>query len=522
MIKVSNKRVAIFDKSIEKTVTCLRRPPYHWNRMINITTDSQKNTYTAYNIGKAFYPNEEVKVNFAENGWKPADVYLMLEKETGKSLPWGMLTGVRPTKLSMEKVQEGMSRADFITWFSENRFVSEEKAALAYDVAQREWMLVKELMEKATHQNGEDLSIEATSQNPADATGQLKITDTYSLYVNIPFCPTICTYCSFSSGAIADYVNVIDDYLDCVIKELDAIARLCKEKKLLTVYIGGGTPTTLTAPQLERLLKHIQKTFLTSEAYDAEIANKQNTCSQMEFTLEAGRPDTITREKLEVAKKYGVTRISVNPQTMQDETLKRIGRKHEAGKIKEAMELARSCGFDNINMDLIMGLPQEGTKEAADTLEKVAALKPDCLTVHSLSIKRTAEMAKQTTEAETVEEMLKLGAETAKNMGMKPYYLYRQKGIAGNFENTGYAAPGKECLYNILIMEEIHSILAVGAGASTKLVLDKAVPNPNRGNHALTKILRCENVSNISEYISRIDEMIERKEKLYLIDNTIM
>ncbi|MCQ2530789.1 MAG: coproporphyrinogen dehydrogenase HemZ [Lachnospiraceae bacterium] len=458
--------------------------------MIQITTDSQKNTYTAYNIGKAFYPEEEVKVNFAEDGYKPADVYLMLQKETGRDLPWGMLTGVRPTKLSMEKVQEGMGREEFIRWFRENRFVSEEKAGLAYDVAKREWKLVKDLAEKVLGADSSD-----------------KITDTYSLYVNIPFCPTICTYCSFSSGAIADYVNVIDDYLDCVIKELDATAALCKEKKLLTIYIGGGTPTTLTAAQLERLLKHINEVFIPRN-------------SQIEFTLEAGRPDTITKEKLEVAKKYGVTRISINPQTMQDETLKRIGRKHEAGKIKEAMELARACGFDNINMDLIMGLPQEGPEEAKDTLEKVAAMKPDCLTVHSLSIKRTAEMAKQTTAAETVEEMLKLGAETAKAMDMEPYYLYRQKGIAGNFENTGYATPGKECLYNILIMEEIHSILAVGAGASTKLVLKHAVPNPNRGNHALTKILRCENVSNISEYIARIDEMIERKENLYLIDNT--
>ncbi|MCQ2512205.1 MAG: coproporphyrinogen dehydrogenase HemZ [Lachnospiraceae bacterium] len=458
--------------------------------MIQITTDCQKNTYTAYNIGKAFYPEEEVKVNFAEDGLKPEDVYLMLRKKTGRDLPWGMLTGVRPTKLSMEKVLEGMRREEFIQWFRENRFVSEEKAGLAYDVAQREWKLVKDL---ATKVLGNDTSV--------------SITDTYSLYVNIPFCPTICTYCSFSSGAIADYVNVVDDYLDCVMKELDATAQLCKEKKLLTIYIGGGTPTTMTAVQLECLLGHINELLLRGN-------------SKIEFTLEAGRPDTITKEKLDVAKKYGVTRISINPQTMQDATLKLIGRKHEAGKIKEAMELARSCGFDNINMDLIMGLPQEGLAEAIDTLEKVAALKPDCLTVHSLSIKRTAEMAKQTTAAETVEEMLKQGAETAKAMGMESYYLYRQKGIAGNFENTGYAISGKECLYNILIMEEIHSILAVGAGASTKLVLEHPVPNPNRGNHALTKILRCENVSNISEYIARTDEMIKRKENLYLIDNT--
>ncbi len=473
--------------------------------MIQITTDSQKNTYTAYNIGKAFYPEEEVKVNFAEDGCKPTEVYQMLRKKTGRDLPWGMLTGVRPTKLSMEKVLEGMGREEFIRWFRESRFVSEEKARLAYDVAQREWKLVKELVSKV---QGDGVTNEEEKL-------PIKITDTYSLYVNIPFCPTICTYCSFSSGAIADYVNVIDDYLDCVMKELDATAQLCKTKKLLTIYIGGGTPTTLTADRLERLLGHIQKTFLMSEADDTiKIEDMQNVCPKIEFTLEAGRPDTITKEKLEVAKKYGVTRISINPQTMQDGTLELIGRNHEAGKVKEAMALARSCGLDNINMDLIMGLPQEGTAEAADTLEKVAAMKPDCLTVHSLSIKRTAEMAKQTTSAETVEEMLKMGAETAKSMGMEPYYLYRQKGIAGNFENTGYAHPGKECLYNILIMEELHSILAVGAGASTKLVLEHPVPNPNRGNHALTKILRCENVSNISEYIARIDEMVERKKQL--------
>lgn len=431
-----------------------------------ISTDSQKNTYSSYHIAKAFFPNEEIETRIEENGEDPRTLYLRLREETGRDLPWGMLTGVRPTKLAMGKVKEQMPLEAFEEWFKETRFVSREKADLAYEIAAKEDMLLKQAGITA----GED---------------------TFSLYVNIPFCPTICTYCSFPSGAIADYADVMEDYLACLSRELDAVAEICREKKLTSVYIGGGTPTTLTPTQLEYLLSGIRNRFRSDS---------------VEFTLEAGRPDTITRKKLQIAKTHGVSRISINPQSMQQKTLDVIGRRHSPQQIEEAFALAREEGFHNINMDLIMGLPGEDLADVEDTLLKIGRMKPDSLTVHSLSIKRTSQLFTQTTDAQTVEQMLAEAGTFARESGMEPYYLYRQKGIAGNFENTGWALPGKECLYNILIMEEIQSILAVGAGASTKrLQLGEEL-----------RIRRSHNVSNMKEYLSRIDEMIERKRNLFL------
>lgn len=431
-----------------------------------VPTNSQKNTYSSYHIAKAFFPNEEIETRIEENAEDPRALYLRLCKETGKELPWGMLTGVRPTKLAMGKVKEQMPLTEFEKWFYENRFVSREKADLAYEIAAKE----NDLIKRAGIMIGED---------------------TFSLYVNIPFCPTICTYCSFPSGAIADYADVMEEYLQCLYRELAAVSEICEKKKLTSVYIGGGTPTTLTSSQLERLLFEIQKRF---------------RIDGVEFTLEAGRPDTITREKLQIAKKHGITRISINPQSMQQKTLDVIGRKHTPKQIEEAFALAREVGFDNINMDLIMGLPGEDLEDVEDTLAKIGRMKPDSLTVHSLSIKRTSQLFSQTTNAQTVEQMLERAAAFAREEGMEPYYLYRQKGIAGNFENTGWALPGRECLYNILIMEEIQSILAVGAGASTKRIL--------MGEKL--QIRRSHNVSNIKEYLTRIDEMIARKQDLFL------
>ena len=445
--------------------------------MISLQTDCQKNTYSAYHIAKAFYPEEEIHVEVKEDGITPDLLYLALKDKTGRDLPWGMLTGVRPTKLAMQKIRENMSEENFIRWFGETRYVSREKAKLAYEIASNE----KEILSRA------GLGIDANNE------------DTWSLYVNIPFCPTICTYCSFSSGAIKDYGDVIEDYLDCLFRELDAIRTICSEKKLLSIYIGGGTPTTLTENQLEALLKKISGIFKPGG---------------IEYTLEAGRPDTITEEKLQIALQYGVNRISINPQSMQEQTLEVIGRKHSPKQITEAFAQARAAGFDNINMDLIMGLPGEGIREAEDTLQKILNLNPDSLTIHSLAIKRASQLFRQSTSAETVEEMLTAGANAARAAGMKPYYLYRQKGIAGNFENIGWAREGKESLYNILIMEEIHSIVAAGAGASTKRVLAQEIPVAGKESKK-TKILRFENVSDIREYLTRVDEMIERKKNLF-------
>ena len=290
------------------------------------------------------------------------------------------------------------------------------------------------------------------------------------------------------------------DYLDALCRELASIAECSAEKHLNCIYIGGGTPTSLSARELERLLSFVDEHFDRSRL--------------LEYTVEAGRPDSITREKLEVMKKHGVTRISVNPQTMQQKTLDLIGRKHTVEEIEEVFCLAREIGFDNINMDLIAGLPGEGPAEMQDTLEKVGRLSPDSLTVHSLAIKRAARMGQEEQKARMgtdIGEMIRMAEEAAGRMGLTPYYLYRQKNIAGNFENVGYAKVDKAGIYNILIMEEKQSILAAGAGASSKIVLKEPCPMPGSRKKKLTNLIRIENVKAIDAYIERIDEMIQRK-----------
>ena len=281
---------------------------------------------------------------------------------------------------------------------------------------------------------------------------------------------------------------------------------------MTSIYVGGGTPTTLTAMQLDRLISCIKENFPMELGY--------------EFTIEAGRPDSITREKLEVMYNHGVRRISVNPQTMQQKTLDLIGRKHTVEQTIEAFRLARHVGFDNINMDLIIGLPGENEDDFRDTLHRIKELNPDSLTIHSLVVKRASRLRSVLDEEEkknsgkadgilsendkaaVMEKMLDIGQKFAKSEGYEPYYMYRQKNSAGHFgssgqENIGYARKGKECIYNILIMEEKQGILAAGAGASTKKML------------ADEKVKRCENVKDITSYISRVDEMIERKRQLF-------
>ena len=271
-------------------------------------------------------------------------------------------------------------------------------------------------------------------------------------------------------------------------------------KHLNSIYIGGGTPTTLEPYQLDRLIRKIKCSFDLSDC--------------LEFTVEAGRPDSITREKLEVLRKWGITRISINPQTMQQRTLDLIGRRHSVEQTVESFKIARELGFDDINMDLIMGLPEESLEDVRDTLEQIMQLKPDNLTVHSLALKRAARLNMFKEDYKdykmvNTQEHMDLTASYAKKMDLFPYYLYRQKGMAGNLENVGYAKEGKAGVYNILIMEEKQTIVACGAGASTKRVWTE--PNPD-GTH---RIERCENVKDVGQYIERIDEMIERKQKLF-------
>lgn len=395
-------------------------------------------------------------------------LYQILRQQTGKELPWGTLTGIRPTKIAMKKLHEGYKDYEIHDYLKETYYTSDKKIDLSLDVAKRE----SELLKTIDYENG------------------------YSLYIGIPFCPTTCLYCSFTSFPIGKWEGKTHLYLEALFKEIDYVAKQMQGKALDTIYFGGGTPTSLNAEDLEEILLKIEDTFSIKDV--------------KEFTVEAGRPDSITREKLEVLKRHHVTRISINPQTMNQQTLNRIGRRHTVEMVKEKFLVARELGFDNINMDLIVGLPDEEIEDVRHTMEEVKALAPDSITVHSLAIKRAAKlrmMKEQYGNLKIVntQEMVDMTADYAEQMGLKPYYLYRQKNMAGNFENVGYAVPGKECIYNILIMEEKQTIVACGAGTTTKVLY----PAENR-------LERAENVKEVEQYIERIDEMIARKEKLLI------
>ena len=391
--------------------------------------------------------------------------YSTLSRITGRQLPWGMLTGIRPTKIAYGMLEEGRSRQEIAEHYCRKYYVSREKAELATDIAERE----RRLLEGVHYEEG------------------------YSLYIGIPFCPTTCLYCSFTSYPIAGYRKKVDGYLDCLLKEAEYVAERLRGKILDSVYIGGGTPTTLEPEQLDRLLSGLRELF--------------DLGRMREFTVEAGRADSITEEKLSVLYRHGVTRISVNPQTMKQETLELIGRRASVEQVEEAYALARRVGFDNINMDIILGLPGESPEDVQHTIDRLVELSPDSLTVHSLAVKRASGLSQWIQENGTsmlhnTDETMAIAAEGAEKLGMVPYYLYRQKNMSGNFENVGYAREGKLGLYNILIMEEVQTIVALGAGSITKRVY------PNG------RIERCENVKEVALYIEKIDEMVERKRRL--------
>ena len=389
-------------------------------------------------------------------------IYELLMAETGIRPQWGLLTGVRPAKLISIMLEEGKSDEECMKVFVEDYLVMEHKAELALKVAKAEQKILE-------------------GNKPEEI----------SLYIGIPFCPTRCLYCSFTAYPLHQYKNRVDEYLDAMFKELDWLAAYSRNFIMKNIYIGGGTPTSLNEMQLERLLQKVEDLFHPDET--------------MEYTVEAGRPDTITREKLRLMKEYRVNRISINPQTMNDKTLMGVGRKHTVEDIRRVFWEAREEGHENINMDLILGLPGENAEDVRNTMEEIMKLDPDNVTVHTLAVKRASRLREELdqhdmTTAETLESMLNIAAEYAEKMGMEPYYMYRQKNMVGNFENVGYCHPGKEGVYNIQIMEETQTILAAGAGASTKTV----DPETDR-------IERVFNVKSIEDYIGRIDEMIERK-----------
>lgn len=484
--------------------------------MLQIRLNEISYEYDVYTLVKAFFPSEEIKTEYGEEpsveeytanmlivrtlptqfyvkmynsqGLEKEEnnileekledsvqknefkrfLYRFLSKYTGKTLPWGNLTGIRPTKLAMFMLEEGKTDENILTWYAQSHYVSMEKAQLALDIAKRERTILTDI----DYVNG------------------------YSMYIGIPFCPTTCLYCSFTSYPLCVWDRKIDDYLDALITEMRYTAEKMRDKTLDTVYIGGGTPTTLSGDRLDRLLKTIR------ELFPMEMVK--------EFTVEAGRADSITEEKLSVLLKYGVTRISVNPQTMHDKTLKLIGRKHTVAQVEDAYFLARKLGFDNINMDIILGLPGETESDVTETIQRIKQLKPDNLTVHSLAIKRASKLSQWIIEngyssMNNTDETMKIAAKGAEDMGMSPYYLYRQKNMSGNFENVGYATEGKSGIYNILIMEEKQTIVALGAGSITKVVLPDG------------RIERCDNVKDVGLYMERIDEMIQRKEDLFAL-----
>ncbi|MBR3811720.1 MAG: coproporphyrinogen dehydrogenase HemZ [Agathobacter sp.] len=397
------------------------------------------------------------------------NLYDVLKEGTGRELPWGTLTGIRPTKIPMKLMEEGKSDEEIFQYMKETYFATDEKIQLSIDIAKRE----RKLLEKIDYENG------------------------YSLYIGIPFCPSTCLYCSFTSYPLGMWKNRVDEYLDALEKEITFTATKFYHKKLNSIYIGGGTPTTLSAKQLDRLIRKIKCSFDLQHC--------------VEFTVEAGRPDSITKEKLEVLKKNGIVdRISINPQTMKQATLDLIGRHHTVEQIKESFAMAREVGFDNINMDLIMGLPEENLEDVRNTMEELKAMDPDNITIHSLAIKRAARLNMfkddyKDMQMVNTQEHMDLCADYCKEMGLEPYYLYRQKGMAGNMENVGYAKKDKAGVYNILIMEEKQTIMALGAGATTKFVLPEKNPDGSQ------RIERVENVKDVKNYLERVDEMIERK-----------
>ncbi|AYA99553.1 coproporphyrinogen dehydrogenase HemZ [Lachnoanaerobaculum umeaense] len=396
------------------------------------------------------------------------NIYENLLNLGNADLPWGTLTGIRPTKIVMEMLENNMPLEDIKKHLKDIYLVGDKRIKLCIETAKNEFNILK----KVDYKNG------------------------YSLYIGIPFCPTRCLYCSFTSYSITQWKKDTDTYIEALCKELIAVSKMYADKKLQTIYMGGGTPTSLEGYQLSKILNVVKNNF--------DLSNI------LELTVEAGRPDSITREKLEALKAAGVDRISINPQTMQQKTLDLIGRQHTIKDIYESYRLARDVGFENINMDFIIGLNGETLEDVIDSFTKVKSFDPESITIHSLALKRAArlntENKREIMDNDLILSMINTATDTCADLGLEPYYLYRQKNMAGNLENIGFSKPGKECLYNILIMEEKQTIIACGAGTSSKIVFGDG------------RIERIENVKDPKLYIERLDEMIMRKESMHGID----
>ena len=442
-----------------------------------------------------------------------AYLYKILQKKCGRSLPWGDLTGIRPVSLAgkllkelkNESMQTKQEEIRFYQALKDEYCLKGEKAELLRFLALRE----RDILQKAEERSG------------------VKIQDGFSIYIHIPFCPSKCAYCSFLSSPIGPFSDRISDYLEKVSEELDFALYEMGERRgktLQSVYIGGGTPTALPEKALEDLLVLVEQKLLSSPY--AKV---------LEYTVEAGRPDSLEGNKLALLKAHSVGRISINPQTFRQETLDLIGRKHSIESVIERFYEARELGFDNINMDLILGLPSERLSDVEESLLKIRELAPENLTVHSLAVKRAAKLKTEENkyrgayqvgasseefplerdfslsyipswkkrESRTEMEWMMLSAmQTAEELSLYPYYLYRQKNMAGNLENIGFSKEGKECLYNIFMMEEKHTVFGVGAGSSSKILF---------GNGRLERV---DNGKDFRSYMEHFTEYQEKKRRV--------
>lgn len=390
-----------------------------------------------------------------------------LEEATGMKQAWGILTGIRPTKLYHRYRQQGKTEEEAIALLMRKHRISREKSELLALIADVQLRAVPDLY---------------------------ALKDEVSVYIGIPFCPTKCAYCTFPAYAIHRKNGRVESFLDGLHLEMRAIGKWLQEREIpiTTIYFGGGTPTSIEAEEMDALYATMYEAFPYMEKV-------------REITVEAGRPDTITPAKIEVLQKWGIDRISVNPQSYTDETLKAIGRHHTVQETIDTFWLSRRMGMKNINMDLIIGLPNEGLAEFEHSLAETAKLQPESLTIHTLSFKRASEMTQnkeryQVADRKTVEQMMKRGEQWTAENDYVPYYLYRQKNMLGNLENVGYAKRGEESIYNIVIMEEVQTIIGIGCGASSKFI------HPETG-----KLIQFYNPKDPAAYLMSFEEAIDKK-----------
>lgn len=436
-------------------------------------------------VGRIFVPDfTYVKDEKKRRKLIKREIYKIMSGFTGYSSPWGCMTGVRPAKIVNSLIKGGMTEEDALRELEEFYLVSHDKALLALETALNQ-----------------DPFLKTQREHP----------ENISLYIGIPFCPTRCLYCSFTSHPIEKYRKRTGEYLTLLEEELRSVipAAIAKGYNIESLYIGGGTPTSLSEEDFRHFMGFVTDIIDTSA--DSGIK---------EFSLEAGRPDSITEAKLECAAKAGVTRISINPQTMNDKTLEIIGRRHTASETEAAFHAARDAGFTNINMDIIAGLPGEDVPDFEKTLSDVCRLRPDSMTVHTLSVKRAADLKRDPRAAmlrhDITGKMLSCAYKAAKSMDMRPFYMYRQKNMLGNLENVSYCRVGCESPYNIHIMEEDQTVLAFGAGGVSKLcaAASCAVCGTDTAAAEETAIERSFNVKGVEDYMARSREMAERKRRL--------